>query len=137
MVTPNQVISPQLAALQSQFEQLQSIYNEINQKNVSGMPSIAGASITAPASIPFVNGLAGARDYLKNMAPNSSAAVFDHDDAVFYTLSVDANGVAAPIKVCRFTVEEASEPPVEAPLTKKDLEDFKAEIMSMLTNKEE
>ena len=125
MNTPQSIFTPQFAALQNQYNQLQEIYNQLNAGKSAAQPTMQGMSI------PFVNGLEGAREYLKHMPANSSAAVFDKDEAMFFTLSVDANGAAAPIKVGRFTVEDAPEP-VNSTLTKKDLDDFKAEIRAIL-----
>ena len=65
------------------------------------------------------------------MGPNSSAAVFDKTDTVFFGLSVDANGNPGPIKIGRFTLEDAPEPGSDT-ITKADFEGFKAEIRAAL-----
>ena len=83
------------------------------------------------STIPEVDGLEGARQYLKSMGPNSSAAVFDKTDTVFFGLSVDANGNPGPIKIGRFTLEDAPEPGSDT-ITKADFEGFKAEIRAAL-----
>ena len=84
-----------------------------------------------PQAISFVDGISGAREYLKKMGPNSSAAVFDNSEAVFYTLSTDANGTPAPIKIGRFTLEDAPETG-DGGITKADLDAFKEEIRAAL-----
>ena len=84
-----------------------------------------------PQAISFVDGIAGAREYLKKMGPNSSAAVFDNSEATFYTLSTDANGTPAPIKIGRFTLEDAPEQG-DGNITKADLDAFKEEIRAAL-----
>ena len=122
--------NPQLQTLQSQMQQLQSILTK-------PAPTISAQSssvhMSAIQAIPFVEGLEGARAYLKNLPANSSAAVFDKDDAAFYTLSVDANGIPAPIKIGRFTLEEAPGPEDNV-ITKQDFETFKKEIRDALAS---
>ena len=129
MNSPQQIFNPQFNALQTQMNQLQDVYNQINN---SRPQQLLNNQING--TIPFVNGLMGAKSYLKNMAPNSSAAVFDKEDPVFYTLSVDANGVAAPIKIGRFEIEDAPEEEENFSITKKDFDSFKEEVRSMISN---
>ena len=113
-----------LANLQAQIQQIQQLMQQPR-------PTQPAAPQKPTTTIPFVDGLEGARTFLKSMGPNSSAAVFDKEEAVFYTLSVDANGNAAPIKIGRFTVEDAPEPGTDV-ITKADFEGFKAEIRGIL-----
>lgn len=113
-----------LANLQAQIQQIQQLMQQPR-------PSQPAAPQKTSTTIPFVDGLEGARTFLKSMGPNSSAAVFDKEEAVFYTLSVDANGNAAPIKIGRFTVEDAPSPGTDV-ITKADFEGFKAEIRGIL-----
>ena len=84
-----------------------------------------------PQSIPQVEGLAGAGEYLKRLPPNSTAAVFDKNEAVFYGLAVDANGTPAPIKIGRFTLEDAPEPGSNN-ITRQDFDAFRKEIREAL-----
>lgn len=121
-----------LTNLQAQIQQIQQLMNQPRP----AQPPVPQKPTT---TIPFVDGLEGARTFLKSMGPNSSAAVFDKEEAVFYTLSVDANGNAAPIKIGRFTVEDAPEPGSDT-ITKADFEGFKAEIraaLAAMTRKED
>ena len=121
-----------LANLQAQIQQIQQLMQQPR-------PSQPASPQKPTTTIPFVDGLEGARTFLKSMGPNSSAAVFDKEEAVFYTLSVDANGNAAPIKMGRFTVEDAPEPGTDV-ITKADFEGFKAEIraaLAAMTRKED
>lgn len=123
----------QLSNLQAQIQQIQQLMNQPRQAPAQPQPQ----RITS--TIPFVDGLDGARQYLKTLGPNSSAAVFDKEEAIFYTLSVDANGNAAPIKIGRFVVEDAPEPGTDV-ITKADFEGFKAEIraaLAAMTRKED
>ena len=115
-----------LANLQAQIQQIQQLMTQPRP----ALPQPATPPKTT-STIPFVDGLDGARTYLKSMGPNSSAAVFDKTDAIFYTLSVDANGNAAPIKIGRFTVEDAPDPGTDT-ITKADFDSFKAEIRGIL-----
>jgi hypothetical protein len=112
--------NPQLSTFQNQIQQIQAA--------LSKQPTIP---VTPPQAISFVDGLNGAREYLKKMGPNSSAAVFDNSEAVFYTLSTDANGTPAPIKIGRFTLEDAPEQG-DGSITKADLDAFKEEIRAAL-----
>lgn len=112
--------NPQFSSFQNQLQQIQSMI---------GKPPVL--PVTPPQAISFVDGLDGAREYLKKLPANSSAAVFDNAEAVFYTLSTDANGTPAPIKVGRFTLEDAPEPG-ENNITKADLDAFKEEIRQAL-----
>ena len=82
-------------------------------------------------TIKEVDGIVGARIYQKSMAPNSSDAVFDKNEQVFYGLAVDANGNPAPIKRCPFTVEDVPEPGSDA-ITKGDLEALEQRIMAQI-----
>ena len=117
--------NPQLSNLQTQLQQIQSLIG----KTPPIMPS---QPVSASAqSIAFVDGIAGAREYLKKLPANSSAAVFDNAEAIFYTLSTDANGTPAPIKVGRFTLEDAPEQ-ADNTITRQDLDAFKAEIREAL-----
>jgi hypothetical protein len=122
----------QLDALTSRLQQLQQMVQQ--QKN----PFVPAPQPQAPqkmtATIPEVDGIEGARQYLKNLGPSSSAAVFDKSEAVFYGLSVDANGNPAPIKIGRFTLEDAPEPG-DNNITKADLEAFEARIMALVAGK--
>ena len=113
--------NPQLSTFQTQLQQLQ---------NVLGKPPALPVA-NPPQAISFVDGLSGAREYLKKLPANSSAAVFDSAEAVFYTLSTDANGIAAPIKIGRFTLEDAPEDGGSS-ITKSDFDAFKAEIREFL-----
>ena len=120
--------NPQLAQLQQQLSGLFNSYDQLNKLKTAAQPQPA---ISAPTqNIPTVRGLEGAEAYLKNMLTNSSAAPFDQDEPVFYLLTKDANGVPGPIKLGRFTLEDAPKPESNV-LTKKDLDDFRNEIRAM------
>lgn len=112
--------------LQSQIQQIQQLMNR---------PAPALAQPAAPqkivTTIPEVDGLEGARTYLKTMGPSSSAAVFDKNEAVFFGLAVDANGNPGPIKRCPFTVEDVPEPGSDT-ITKADLAAFEQKIMTLI-----
>lgn len=118
----------QLSNLQTQLQQLQSLMAQ---------PRPAPAQIQAApqkmiCTVPMVDGLIGARQYLDTLGPNSSCAVFDKEDAVFFLISTDANGNKAPVKIGRFALEDAPEPGSDN-ITKADLEAFRAEIRGMIS----
>ena len=119
----------QISNLQTQLQQLQSLMNQPRQA-----PAQIQAAPQKPiCTVPMVDGLSGARQYLDTRGPNSSSAVFDKEEAVFFLLSVDANGNPAPIKIGRFTLEDAPEPGSNS-ITKADLEAFRAEIRGMIAS---
>lgn len=71
--------------------------------------------------------------YQDGMAANSSEIIMDKDDDIFYRVSKDANGIASrKIPMARFTIEEPQESDDQMYLTKKDLNDFKDEIASLI-----
>lgn len=117
----------QLNNLQTQLQQLQQIMN----RPTPGIPPAQPAPPKTLCTVPVVDGLTGARQYLDTLGPNSSCAVFDKEDAAFFLLSVDANGNRAPIKVGRFTLEDAPETGTDN-ITKADLDAFRAEIREMI-----
>ena len=119
--------NPQLAALQTQLQNLFRDYNQLNRA-IPQTPTTPQPQNAAQAVL-FVYGIDGAREFLKTMGPNSSAAVFDHDAPLFYMLSVDANGVPAKIKIGDFTLRDAPEPESDV-ITKKDFDAFRNEIRS-------
>ena len=119
----------QLNNLQSQLQQLQQLMN----RPAPGLPQPQQAPQKVICTVPMVDGLTGARQYLDTLGPNSSSAVFDKEEAVFFLLSVDANGNHAPVKIGRFTLEDAPEPGSNS-ITRDDLEAFKAEIRGMLSS---
>lgn len=99
--------------------------------NLMNRPPQPQAPTKQATTIPEVDGIEGARIFLKGMAPSSSAAVFDKNEQVFYGLAVDANGNPAPIKRCPFTVEDVPEPGSDA-ITKADFEAFEQKIMALI-----
>lgn len=122
----NYGMNPQFAALQAQLQNVIQGYNQLN--------ATPGLKPHPVQTISFVKGLDGALQFLKNMAPGSSAAVFDSDKPIFYMLNVDANGIPAPVKLGKFTLEDPPEPESNT-VTKKDLEDFKDEIRGLLSQR--
>lgn len=116
-----------LANLQAQIQQIQSLMNQPRPTLTQAQPQPQKVATT----IPEVDGIDGARTFLKTMGPSSSAAVFDKNDAVFFGLSVDANGNPGPIKRCPFTVEDVPEPGSDT-ITKADLAAFEQKIMTLI-----
>ena len=115
--------------LQTSLQQLQQLMN----RPAPGLPQPQQAPQKVICTVPMVDGLSGARQYLDTLGPNSSCAVFDKEDALFFLLSVDANGNHAPVKIGRFALEDAPEPGSDS-ITKADLEAFRAEIRGMIAS---
>ena len=115
----NAFFNPQLSSLQTQIQQIQSLMGKTPQQTVP------------PQAIPQVDGLEGARQYQKTMPANSTAAVFDKSECVFFALAVDANGIPQPIKRCPYTMEDVPEPGANV-VTKQDFEALRQEMRDAL-----
>ena len=115
----------QLDNLSQKLQQLQALMQQPATPMQQAQPQ------KVISTVPIVDGLTGARQYLETLGPSSSAAVFDKEEAVFFLLSVDANGNKAPVKIGRFALEDAPEPGSDN-ITKADLEAFRAEIRGMI-----
>lgn len=122
-------------SLQRQIEDMQRQYRQFTaaQPQPTLPPLQAPAPVVVPHQIQYVEGIAGARLYQDGMTANSSEIIMDKDDDIFYRVSKDANGIPSKkIAMARFTVEEPPEQEDQMYLTKKDLNDFKAEITALL-----
>jgi hypothetical protein len=129
-----QLVQQQLADLQRQYAQLSALQNQIaSDPNAGGAANATGHDVPSseiPQPVLFVDGIESARSL--PMRPNTTIVVFDKNESVFYLRSKDANGKEAPLKLGPFTLKDAPEPESNT-LTRKDLDDFKAEIKAMLT----
>ena len=85
-----------------------------------------------PPHIDYVKGLDGAKAFLSKMPANGSTILMDHDEAMFYVVSKDANGDAAPIAFAHFTLETEKPPEKPEYVTKKDFDLFRDELKTML-----
>ena len=85
--------------------------------------------------IDYVHGIDGAREFLNNMPAGGKAVLMDEDEAKFYVVSKDANGTPAQIAFAYFTLEfeEKAQAPMFA--TKQDFEDFKTEMLEILSRR--
>lgn len=122
-------------SLQRQIEDMQRQYRQLAQPQQT-LPPLnmqAPAPVIVPHQIQYVEGIAGARMYQDGMVANSSEIIMDKDEDIFYRVSKDANGIPSKkIAMARFTIEEPQEPEEQMYLTKKDLNDFKAEIAALI-----
>lgn len=116
----------QLNNLQQKLQQLQALM----QQPVTPPAPVQPQKVIS--TVPVVDGLAGARQYHDTLGPSCSAAVFDKEEAAFFLLSVDANGNKAPVKIGRFTLEDAPEPGSNV-ITKEEFDAFKTEIRGMFS----
>ena len=87
-----------------------------------------------PPQIDYVNGLEGAKTYLREMPANGQKVLMDRGDDKFFVVSKDANGVAAPVMIGHFTIEQ-EQPQEPAYATKADFEAFKTELKQLLAEK--
>ena len=123
-------------SLQRQLEDMQRQYRQLAagqpQQQLPPLNIQPPAPVVVPHQIQYVEGIAGARMYQDGMAANSSEIIMDKDDDVFYRVSKDANGIPSKkIAMARFTIEEPQESDEQMYLTKKDLNDFKEEIIAL------
>lgn len=94
----------------------------------------------APVAVPqidYVNGMDGAKEYLRNMPAGGKKILMDQDEPKFFVVSKDANGTPAPIAFARFVLETEQEPEAPDYVTKQDFEAFKKELKQMLGAKNE
>jgi hypothetical protein len=115
--------------LQDQIGQLGKL---LGVPNGTALPEVA-----QPAANRFdcVDGLEGARSFLVKMLPSTKHIVWDNQRDMFYVLQKDANGQAARIQMCAYTVEY--EPTMEEKYVSRD--DFNAlvaKLDALLSQKE-
>ena len=126
---------PSFGAFNQQLQQVQSQLANLQSAPLNTMqmpyPQYLQQPAQEPEQIKTVTGLEGAKTYLQNMPANSSAVLMDNNENVFYSVKKDTNGMAFPIAIGRFTLETEQDQP-SAYVTKKDFEEFKAELKSLL-----
>ena len=120
----------QLQQVQNQLATMQATPYQQNQMQVP-YPNYLQQPVAEPEQIKTVTGLDGAKAYLQKMPANSSAVLMDNNENVFYSVKKDTNGMAFPIAIGRFTLETEQEQ-TSSYVTKKDFDDFKAELKSLL-----
>jgi hypothetical protein len=109
-------------------------YTQTLQDQIGQLSKLLGAQPQQPESpaaqsankFDCVDGIEGARAFLGKMLASSRYIVWDNQKDVFYVLQKDANGNAARIQICPYTVEY--EPTIEEKMDEKYVtkEDFKA-----------
>ena len=125
-------------SLQRQIQDLQQQYQVGMNPNIPQVPQVQ-IPVQVPVPVPsrqvqYVDGMAGAKMYQDNLPANSSEIIMDRNENIFYQVSKDANGIPSRhIDRCRFEVEDIQE---EEPmvLTRKEFDDFKAEIRQLFAN---
>ena len=127
-MVPNYNLTDQVAQLQSQLASLGQFQPQpyIPQPQVPVQPVVPMRE-----EIKRVNGIDGAKEYQKNLAPNSNAVVFDNDKDRFYLVMKDANGISPDlISYGDFTMhkEETKE---DTYATKEDLNKIMEEIRKL------
>ena len=120
----------QLQQVQNQLASMQNPPYQQNQMQVP-YPNYLQQPVAEPEQIKTVTGLDGAKAYLQKMPANSSAILMDNNENIFYSVKKDTNGMAFPIAIGKFTLETEQEQTASY-VTKKDFEDFKAELKSLL-----
>lgn len=116
--------------LQDQIGQLSKLLG-----GQAGQTQLPPSTTPAASQYDEVNGLEGARDFLKRMLPGTKRVVWDSNEPVFYALSTDANGCPQRIQICRFEV--TLEPtPEEKFVTRDDFNALVSRLDSLLAQKE-
>ena len=90
-MVPNYNLTDQVAQLQSQLAQLNQFqaHQYVPQAYTPQAPVMPTRS-----ELKRVNGIEGAKEFQKNLAPNSNDVVFDNDIDRFYLVMKDANGMS-------------------------------------------
>jgi hypothetical protein len=114
--------NPYTQNLQEQIGQLSKL---LGGQTANTMPEI----MPAPATNKFdcVDGIEGARAFQQKMLASTKHIVWDSQKDVFYVLQKDANGQAARIQICSYTVEV--EPTMEEKYVSRD--DFNALVAKL------
>ena len=100
------------------------------------------ANLRHPVSLPSpphqvmpVDGIAGAEAMLRELPPGSSDIVAHRSEDIVYLIARDDNGAPLPIRTAKLEWIDTRDDPTGY-VTKRDLEDLKADLMTMFTNKE-
>ena len=116
--------------LQDQIGQLSKLLGV--QQSAGGMQS-SQPVMPAANQYDLVTGLDGARSYMQKMLSGTKHIVWDNEQPVFYVLQKDANGTAARIQICKFTVE--LEPTMEdLYVTREDFNSLVSKIDQLLNS---
>lgn len=103
-------------------------YTQTLQDQIGQLSKLLGGQAASPAPTPaesrfdVVDGLDGAKAYQQKMLAGTRHIVWDSGRDAFYVLQKDANGQAARIQICAYTVE--LEPTMEEKYVSR--EDFNA-----------
>lgn len=127
-MVPNYNLTDQVAQLQSQLAQLGQFQPQpfFQQPQTMVQPVVP-----ARAEVKRVNGIDGAKEFQKNLAPNSNDVVFDNDKDVFYLVMKDANGISPDVMTYgEFTLHKA-ESKESNYATKEDLNQIMEEIRKL------
>ena len=119
---------------QKQANDLVSKINQLQQYPPVLQPVTAPIPVIPP-HIDYVKGIDGAKEFLAKMPANGNAVLMDYDNAIFYVVSKDANGNAAPVAYAHFTLETEKAPEEPVYVTKADFDQFKDELKKMLEQK--
>ena len=96
--------------------------------------------IPNPAIVPridYVKGMDGAKEFLSTMPAGGNKVLMDQDEAIFYVVSKDANGVPAPVMFARFELETEKKPEAPVYVTKADFDNAMNELKAMLKGDKE
>ena len=108
-----------------------NLTDQVPQQFIPQQQTVVPPVMPMREEIKRVNGINGAKEYQKNLAPNSNAVVFDNDKDVFYLVMKDANGISPEqISYGEFTMhkEESKE---DTYATKDDLNKVLEEIRKL------
>ena len=125
---------PQYSNLADQVAQLQNQLTQFGQIQPQQFVSQAPVAPVLPMreEIKKVNGIEGAKEYQKNLAPNSNAVVFDNEKDVCYLVMKDANGISPELMNYGEFVMHQEETPESIYATKEDLNKLMSEIKKLV-----
>ena len=114
-------------------------YNQNLQDQIGQLSKLLGAQTMpevpkAANQFDYVDGIEGARSFQGKMLASTRHIVWDSREPIFYVLQKDANGTAARIQICRFTIEE--EPTMEEKYVTRADFNILASKIDALFNKE-
>ena len=127
-MVPNYNLTDQVAQLQSQLAQMSQFQPQpyIPQPQAPVQPVVP-----VREEIKRVNGIDGAKEYQKSLAPNSNAVVFDNNSDRFYLVVKDANGVSPEFMSYGDFTMHKEETPESIYATKEDLNKVLDEIRKL------
>ena len=132
MLNLNQGPHYDLQGLNRQLQDLLAQYSTLSQQQaVQAQAQMAVSQPSVPVQqITYVTGIDGARAV--KLAPSSSVLLMDSQSDTLYVKATDANGTETLFAKSDLNFEDVAPEATDA-VTRKDLDDLKTELKSLLT----